>query len=137
MQKRLLIACVVALVAMLLCSLVIQLFGAQLNRALNTPLGALPVADVLSVLVAMTAGGFAARHARFRWIAVGLVAVVWIATLSVLTLMLPPNAVSTAPTSVVLKYNALSIVLTLGAAWLGAFSGERWAARRAGPIATS
>ncbi|MFC3552393.1 hypothetical protein ACFOLC_15415 [Lysobacter cavernae] len=126
MDKRILWGCVGALGTLLLFGLAAHLFAARLNQAWMTPLGELPLFDLLGVLTAMAVGAAIARR-RFRTIAVALMAVLWLMTLFVLALSPMPGEPVTLPT--LLKYNALAIVLTLGLAWLGAWLGERWAGR--------
>ena len=70
-------------------SLLVQLFAVQLNRELASPLGPVPVADVVSVLLAMTAGGAVACSRAFRWVAIALQILVWAAIIA--TLYLAPK----------------------------------------------
>ncbi len=118
MDKRILWGCIAALGALMLFALVTFVFSARLNQSMMTPLGELPLLDLSGVLVAMAIGG-AIAGARFRWIAVGLVVLVWV--LSLLVLVTGPGmSLATA-----LKYNALALALSLALAWLGASAGPR------------
>ena len=128
MNKRILWGCIAALGLLMLSALITMGLDARFNLALMTPLGQLPLLDLAAVLMATAAGGTIAG-ARFPWIAVALSAMVW--ALTVITLATAPDI----SLSMVLKFNALAIVLTLGLAWLGAYLGARhgqpWLARRA------
>lgn len=127
MNKRILWGCIAALGLLVLFALVTLLFNARLNQAVMTPLGELPLLDLLGVTVAMAAGG-AIAGAHFARFAVALMALVW--AMSVFVLAASPMMTLTT----VLKYNALAMLLTLALAWLGAVLGARygqpWLARR-------
>jgi uncharacterized membrane protein YphA (DoxX/SURF4 family) len=123
MNKRTLWGCIAAMGLLLVFAGLTYVFDANLNRSLMTPLGELPLFDLAGVLTATVAGGVVAGT-RFRWFAVALMALLWVATLVVLA---DAHAGSWATA---LKYNALAILLTLAVAWAGAALGERWAARR-------
>ena len=123
MNKQILWGCITALALMMGLSVVTFIFDARLNQAVMTPLGELPLMDLLGVLVATAAGG-AVAGARFRWVGTALMGVLWLLTVIVLA------AKQTAPLPTTLKYNALAIVLTLGLSWLGATIGAHLAARR-------
>jgi hypothetical protein len=128
MDKRILLGCIAAVGALTLFAMVTFTFGANVNQSLTTPLGQLPLLDLLGVLVAMTLGG-AIAGPRFRWIAVALTAAVWL--LSVAALSRVPNLSMVGA----LKYNLLATALNLALAWFGAMLGprllERYRARRA------
>ncbi|MDQ3205822.1 MAG: hypothetical protein M3Q40_04825 [Pseudomonadota bacterium] len=133
MDKRVLFGCIAALAVLVVISLLTQLFGSALGWSLQTPLGILPVADVVGTLLATATGGWIARNSRFRWLALGLMAAVWVATLAVLGSLAGPRSPEPMRSlPAMLQYNGLAIVLTLGAAWLGAWLGEREAQRRSG-----
>lgn len=135
MDKRILLGCIAALAVLVGVSLLTQLFGSQLSWSLQTPLGVLPVADVIGTALAMGAGGWVARNRRFRWLALALMAAVWIATLAVLGAAAGPTSPEPMRSlPAMLQYNALAIVLTLAAAWTGAWLGERQAALKKGPL---
>lgn len=123
MNKQILWGCITALALLMALALVTFVFDARLNQAVMTPLGELPLMDLLGVVIATTAGG-AVAGVRFRWIAVALMGLLWLLTITVLA------AKQTAPLPITLKYNALAILLTLGLSWLGATLGARLAARR-------
>jgi hypothetical protein len=129
MNKRTLWGCIAALGALMLFALITLVFDSRLNKGWSTPLGEIPLMDLLGVLVSMAAGGAIAGR-RFRWIAVALMGLVWL--LSVITLGLATDMTLGG----VLRYNALAMVLTLALAWLGAELGPRlrarYEARRAG-----
>ena len=123
MNKQILWGCVTALALLMAFALVTLVFGSRLNQAVMTPLGELPLMDLLGVLIATAAGG-AVAGLRFRWIAVVLMGLLWLLTVTVLS----AKQIVSLPTT--LKYNALAIVLTLGLSWLGATLGARLADRR-------
>lgn len=123
MNKQILWGCVTALALLMAFALVTFVFDSRLNQAVMTPLGEVPVMDLVGVLVATAAGG-AVAGIRFRGIAVALMGVLWLLTVTVLS----AKQIVSLPTT--LKYNALAIVLTLGLSWLGATLGARLAARR-------
>ncbi|QSX74468.1 hypothetical protein HIV01_014955 [Lysobacter arenosi] len=126
MDKRILWGCIAALGLLVAFAVITMLLGAPLNQALKTPLGDLPVFDLLGVLVAMAAGG-AIAGVRFAWIAAALMAVVWVTSLAVLA------ASPTMPLMLVLKLNAMAMLLSLAlavlGARLGAQYGPQWLAR--------
>ena len=130
MDKRILMGCLAALGTMLGVDLLAQLSGWRLDLPVRTGLGIVPVGSIVTTLVAMAVGGWIARH-RFRWTAVALNAAVWIATIGVLMALAPSTgAAATITLPGIAKLNALALVLSLGASWLGAVLGERLAARR-------
>lgn len=120
MQHRLLMGCVVATAILLGADILIHLFAAQLNRAVLTRLGEIPVSQLLAVFVAMFAGAAIARR-RFRWIAVTIAAIVWLATVASVALHAEPGG----EFGLMLRYSALGLVLSLAMAWLGGWLGER------------
>lgn len=123
MNKQILWGCVTALAVLVGFAVVTFVFDSRLNQAVMTPLGELPLLDLLGVLLATAAGG-AIAGPRFRWIGVALMGVLWLLTVTVLT----AKQIVSLPTT--LKYNALAIALTLALSWLGATLGARLAARR-------
>lgn len=129
MDKRILWGCVAAVGLLTLFAVATYALGAGSLRTTMTPLGELPLLDLLGVLVAMTVGG-AIAGPRFRRIAVALMATVWVLSLSAMVAA-PHVSVPGA-----LKYNALAIVSTLLLAWVGAVAGPkllaRWRSQRAG-----
>jgi hypothetical protein len=127
--RRLLAGALVALVVMIAGSLAVQMAGARLDREIASPLGPVPVTDVLGVLLAMTAGGAIARSRAFRWIAVALQALVWASIIATLYIAHDGSPVSSLPLSTVLRHNAAALVLSLLVAGLGAWAGE-WLALR-------
>lgn len=127
---RLLAAALVALVVMIAASLLVQVAGASVAREIATPLGALPVTDVLTAFIAMAAGGALARSPRFRIVAVALQAVVWTSIVAALYLAPGGGLASPLPLDAVLRHNAVAFAASLLAAGLGAWAGERIAMRR-------
>ncbi|MGH8085972.1 MAG: hypothetical protein ACREPV_11945 [Lysobacter sp.] len=128
MSKRALLGCIAALATMLLFDLLISVSGWQLDLPLETGLGGIPIGSLLVTFGAMLLGGWIARR-RFRWIALGLAAALWLAVVVALLLIAQPPMDSL---PMVLKYNALAIGLSLAAAWFGALLGERLGERRVG-----
>jgi hypothetical protein len=132
MDKRVLLGCIAALSVLLLGGMAAQLAGSDGggSQILSSPLGRVPIGDVLMVLLAMTVGGAIARR-KFRAVAVLMVLIVWLAILTVLVAMIAPDSPPPmASLPAMLKYNGAAIVLTLFAAWLGATLGETLANRR-------
>ncbi|UHQ23668.1 hypothetical protein LVB77_02810 [Lysobacter sp. 5GHs7-4] len=132
MDKRVLLGCIAALSVLLLGGLAAQLAGANSDggQIFHTPLGRVPLGDVLMVLLAMTVGGAIARR-KFRAVAVLMVLIVWLAILTVLVAMIAPDSPPPmASLPAMLKYNGVAIVLNLLAAWAGASLGQFLAARR-------
>lgn len=131
MDKRVLLGCIAALSLLLLGGLAAQMVGGggEGGQILHTPLGRVPVGDVLMVLLAMAVGGAIARH-KFRAVAVLMVLIVWLAILTVLVAMIAPDSPPPmASLPAMLKYNGAAIALSLLAAWLGASLGQFLAAR--------
>ncbi|MGO4221696.1 hypothetical protein AB4Y64_07540 [Lysobacter sp. TAF61] len=122
MDKRILWGCIAATGLLVLFALVTIVFDAHLNQAIRTPLGDLPLLDLLGVLVAMAAGG-AIAGARFARIAALLMAVVWLTSVTVL------SAKPSMPLLLVLKFNAMAMLLSLAVAVLGARLGARLGTR--------
>lgn len=129
MSKRVLLGCIAALATMLVFELLTVLSGWRLDLPLETGLGGIPLGSLLVTFAAMLLGGWIARR-RFRWIALGLAAALWLAVVASLLLVAQPPMDSLA---MVLKYNALGIGLSLAAAWFGAMLGERLGERQ--PVA--
>lgn len=131
MDKRVLLGCIAALSVLLFGGMAAQLAGAAASatQILHTPLGRVPMGDVLMVLLAMTVGGAVARR-KFRAVAVLMVTIVWLAILTVLVAMISPDSPPPlASLPAMLKYNGVAIALTLLAAWAGASLGQFLAAR--------
>lgn len=128
MDKRILWGCLGALATMLGFDLLTQLSGWKLDGPVRTPLGMIFIGGVVTTFAAMTLGGWIARR-NFRWVALALGAVVWIATIAVLPSVATPTDASMSLLEI-LKFNALTIALSLAACWLGATLGERIAARQ-------
>ncbi len=129
MNKRILLGCIAALATMLVFDLLITVSGWQLDLPMETGVGGIPFGSLLVTFGAMLLGGWIARR-RFRWIALGLAAALWLAVIGILTAIGAPPMDSLAT---VLQYNALAIGLSLAAAWFGAMLGERLGERQ--PVA--
>lgn len=123
MNKQILWGCITASALLMVFALATFFFDARLDQTVRTPLGELPLVDLLGVLVATAAGG-AVAGIGFRGFAVALMGLLWLLTVAVLATR------HTGSLPALLKYNALAIVLTLGLSWLGATLGARLAARR-------
>ncbi|HEY5851947.1 MAG TPA: hypothetical protein VIT62_14425 [Lysobacter sp.] len=119
MDKRILWGCIAALGLLVLFALITIVFDARLNQAIRTPLGDLPLLDLLGVLVAMATGG-AIAGARFAGLAAVLMAAVWVTSVAVLA------ASPTMPLLLVLKFNAMAMLLSLAVAVLGARLGAQY-----------
>lgn len=126
MSKRVLLGCIAALATMLVFDLLISLSGWQLDLPLETGFGSIPFGSLLVTFGAMLLGGWIARR-RFRWVALGLAGALWLAVVVTLLMIAEPPMDSLA---MVLKHNALAIVLSLAAAWCGALIGERLGERK-------
>lgn len=135
MDKRILYGCIAALGLMLGFDLLTQLSGWKLDLPQRTPLGMVFLGSLLTTFAAMTLGGWIAQR-HFRWIAVVLSVVLWIAVIVVTYSLSPPRGVGAATLSLasIVKFNALAIALSLLASWLGAALGERLAARPRLPV---
>jgi hypothetical protein len=129
--QRLLIATAVAMVALLAASwLTGRLLPATWQQLVQTRWGYLaPVSYVVTALC-MAVGGALAGH-RFLIVAVGLTLAMWIATLSVLAGIAGAASEAAYPLGFLLRTNALSAVLSLLAASLGAGLGALWHRQRA------
>ncbi|BDU18390.1 hypothetical protein [Lysobacter auxotrophicus] len=124
MDKRTLSGCIASLVGLMLFALAGYVFGAKLHHVQATPWGELPLLDLTGVFVSMAVGGAIAGR-RYTWLALGLVALMWAATVFVLMSLQPEMTLAK-----VLRFNRLAIVLSLLLAWLGAFLGARLVERR-------
>lgn len=124
MDKRTLSGCIASLVGLMLFALIGYAFGAKLHHVQATPWGELPLLDLAGVFVSMAIGGAIAGR-RYAWFAIGLVALMWAATVFVLISVQPEMTLSK-----VLHFNQLAIVLSVLFAWLGAFLGARLGERR-------
>jgi hypothetical protein len=129
MDKRILTGCIASLVGLMLFALIGFMFGAKLHHVQATPWGELPLLDLAGVVVSMAAGGAIAGR-RYAWFAIGLVALMWAATVFVLVSVQPEMTVAK-----VLRFNRLAIGASLLLAWLGAFVGARLGERRGHAIA--
>jgi len=129
MDKRILSGCIASLVGLMLVALIGFMFGAKLQHVQATPWGELPLLDLAGVALSMVAGGAIAGR-RYTWFAVGLVAIMWAATVFVLVSLQPEMTVAK-----VLRFNRLAIGSSLVLAWLGAFIGARLGERRTRVVA--
>lgn len=125
MSKRLLLGCIAALAAMLVFDLLATLTGLGLDLSWRTRAGTIPFGSLAITFAAMLLGGWIARR-RFRWVAVGLTAALWLAVIATLMLIAAPPMDSLAT---ILRFNGLAAVSGLLLAWLGAVLGERLAER--------
>lgn len=125
-SKRVLLGCIVALATMLAFELLATVSGWRLGVAFKAAGGELQPGSLLATFVAMLLGGLVARR-NFRWIALGLSALLWLAVLAALRALADPPLSLLA----ILRFNAVAIVGTLALAWLGAWLAEHLAQRRA------
>lgn len=130
MDKRILLGCLAALATLFGFDLLTQLSGWRLDGPLRTPVGWIFVGSVLVTFAAMAFGSWVARR-DFRWYALGLSVVVWIASIAMLYWIAAPAGGPPHALAGILKFNALAIVLSLAASWLGAMLGGRLARQRA------
>jgi hypothetical protein len=124
-SKRVLLGCIAALGTMLVFELAVTLSGRALDLPLQSALGSIPVGTLLVTFGAMLLGGWIARR-RFRWVALGLTAALWLTVVATLVAVAEPPMDSP---GAVLRFNAAAIALSLVAAWCGALAGERLGAR--------
>lgn len=125
MKLRLLAACVVALVVLLITSGVLWATSPGF-AAVPTRWGVIPTIDLLGIAVAMAAGGWIAGRG-FALAAVALVAVVWAVSLVSAYLLAPPQAQGAAEW--LLRNNAAALPLSALVGWLAARAGEKLALR--------
>lgn len=133
MDQRLLTGSVTALAVLLLLNLGLFWFEGARVLALETRAGSLPLLDIAGTFVAMAIGG-AIAGARFQWVAVAISLALWVLTFALIEPLgrapqPPPDWAET------LRFNAMAIVLTLLAAWAGAWVGARRGWRGATPPA--
>lgn len=125
MSVRFLLACVVALAAMIACMVAGWLGGPALD-GWYTPVGLLAPGELAGAALAGFSGGLIARE-RFRVAAVGLVLVAGLAGTAAAWLMSDFGA---AEATLWLMRHALGpLVLASGLAWLAAMGGEHVARR--------
>ena len=123
MDKRILSGCIASLLGLMLFASVGFLLGAKLDQVVSTRWGDLPMFDIAGVFLSMAVGGaVAGRH--FAWVAVGLVALIWVPIVLLLVAVQPDVTLDR-----VLRFNRLAIGANLLLAWLGAFAGARLAER--------
>lgn len=119
MNKRILLGCIAAIGLLVLFAAATFLLRV---RTPMTPLGELPLLDLVGVLVAMTVGG-AIAGPRFRLIGVALMAAVWLLSVGVMTMAPDVTAL------MALRYNLIGIIASLALAWIGAVLGPKLLAR--------
>jgi hypothetical protein len=129
--QRLMLATAVAMVALLAASwLVGRVLPASWQALVETRWGYLaPVSYVVSALCMGLGGALAGP--RFLIVAAGLTLAMWIATVAVLAGIADAASDVAYPLDFLLRTNALSAVLSLTAAALGAGLGALWYRRRA------
>ena len=129
--QRLLVATAVAMVALLAASwLVGRVLPASWQELVQTRWGYLAPVSYAVTALCMGLGGALAGH-RFLIVAVGLTLAMWAATVSVLAGIAGAASDIAYPLGFLLRTNALSAVLSLVAAALGAWLGALWYQRRA------
>lgn len=128
--QRLLLATAVAMVALLAASwLVGRVLPAGWQDMVHTRWGYLAPVSYVVTAICMGLGGALAGH-RFLIVAIGLTLVMWIATVAVLAGIANAASDVAYPLGFLLRTNALSAVLSLAAAALGAGLGALWYRRR-------
>lgn len=133
MDKRILLGCLSAAGMLLLFGIATKFLGLDARQAIQTGIGAIPLIDVFAALVAMGVGGAVARHAQFRWVALLLMVAMWSLTLfTIVSIAMPDSPLPMRTVAGALRYNALAIVLSLAAAFVGALLGERLMRRSKG-----
>ena len=125
MNLRLLAASVIALAILLAVTTLLWVTSPGF-AAMPTRWGVIPTVDLLGIAIAMAVGGWIAGRG-FGWVAVALVAVVWLVTLASAYLQAPSHAQGTA--SWLLRNNAAALPLSAVVGWLAARVGEKLAVR--------
>lgn len=129
MDKRVLLGSFAAVIVMLMFDLCILLSGKALDLPKSTPLGVIAFGSLLVTFAAMALGAVLAGR-RFRWIALAIATLLTAVVMAMLVDTAQRHMDSfTAAFWQVLRYNGMSLLLTLAMAWLGALIGERLAAR--------
>lgn len=123
---RLLVACCVGVFVLLALMAAIDLADASME--MRTPLGPVSFSEIVAVTLAMATGGLVAR-ARFRWLAVGLVAATGLVGMLGAWMLAPAGMPE--PATWLAKNHAFALIVEMGAAWLAAAAGEQASQRLA------
>lgn len=126
MPVRILLASTVAL-GLLFLAIAVAFWAEWPVGGRATRFGLVPTWELAVTVVAMGAGGWIARSG-FRWPAVALVALAWLASLLAAWLFAPAGSDATALP--LLRQNGLTLLVGAAAAWVAAGAGERLARRR-------
>ncbi|RNF83882.1 hypothetical protein [Montanilutibacter psychrotolerans] len=130
MDKRVLLGSFAAVIVMLMFDLCILLSGKALDLPKSTPLGVIAFGSLVVTFAAMALGAVLAGR-RFRWIALAIAALLTAVVMAMLVDTAQRHMDSFAGAFwQVLRYNGMSLLLTLAMAWAGALIGERLAAKR-------
>ena len=125
MNLRLLAASVIALAILLAVTTLLWLTSPGF-AAMPTRWGVIPTVDLLGIAIAMAVGGWIAGRG-FGWVAVALIAVVWLVTLASAYLLAPPQVHGAA--NWLLRNNASALPLSALVSWLAARVGEKLSVR--------
>lgn len=123
MTPRVLIAAAVTLVVLLVLEGLVAGIAPAAGNVM-TRVGLIPAWDLAATVVATFIGGLVARRG-FRWIAVALIALVWLAGIVAAWMMAPADLPGASDW--LIRNNAVGLVLNVAAAWIAAFAGERLA----------
>lgn len=135
MDTGLLKGALAALVVLLLLSIVQAMLP---DWTWRSGVGLFAPVDYLAVFTAMAAGGWVARQRRFRWVALGLYLLAWIATmLALLSVPAAPGTAAARAPMALLGTHALPVAIGLVVAVVGAMAGERVAQRRGAGVVAS
>lgn len=126
MPTRILTAFVVTTMTLLAYSMVMPTLVPPLHRTIGTPLGAVPVMDLIGIFFATACGAAVARCDFRRW-ALAAAALVWLLQFGTLVVLGPRLSDLSAREAVHSAW--LGLPLGLVVAWFGAQLG-RWAAVR-------
>lgn len=130
MNKRILLAAVVALAIQFAVEWLLGRVAPDAWQVLVTPIGWLYPAAFLMTFLSMLVGGWIARSG-FRRVAVVITAILAVLALAVMVRIQVP-ATSDSPLAIITSYlsvNGLGTLLMLALAWLGADVGQRLARR--------
>ena len=120
-------ACAVLIVTVLALAMLIPSVSSPAEREWATPLGAVPVGDLLALVVGGFLGGLIGKPGFHRW-AAGLAAVVWALRLVALVVFVP--TLSEAGADGLVSNHLLGLPLGVAAAWFSAVAGERFMTER-------
>lgn len=111
------------MVTVLVLTMLLPAISSPLDREWGTPIGIVPVGDLLVLAVAAFVAAMLARSGFRRW-AAGLAVLIWAIRLAALLVVAP--AVRGIDSEDVFRGHLLSLPLGVLIAWLAAWAGERY-----------